>query len=426
MSGVPGGSPPAEELPRSLPRPAAYPAAVVLSGTAAVLGLGREMLVLERLGVSGANDALQLALSIVYTIALFGEPLRLASLNLLGRSLGPRLALLLGLLFVAVAAVTTLGYGRTGPGLPVPWLVAAGAGGAANLLLAWVLPRSLERGPFLPVHAVAVMPNILIVAGLLLPARDDQAFAERVVFLFLAAPVVQLVLLGLLARRGEPARNRGGEAGAAEAVGPIGWHAVAALGGMGTQYVIRSAALGAGPGALTVFAVALRVSDTIRAVLIDTYIASRIRRWAEGRRNTSALVDGRWLGSGLIALVGAAGLAVALFWPQPVRSETAVTLANAIAILLDPVALVLLVGLYFVLALRVRYQERNVAAQPLTMVRRIAGLEAGTALMVGAAALIGGLPLALLVWMAYVARPAFGLRLVAARSTEVTALAPEE
>ena len=69
-------------------KPSAYQAAVVLSGVSAVLGLGREALVLHRLGLSAANDALQLALSITYTIALLGEPLRLAALNLLQRRIG--------------------------------------------------------------------------------------------------------------------------------------------------------------------------------------------------------------------------------------------------------------------------------------------------------------------------------------------------
>jgi hypothetical protein len=76
-------------------------------------------------------------------------------------------------------------------------------------------------------------------------------------------------------------------------------------------------------------------------------------------------------------------------------------------------------------ALRVRYQERTVAAQPLGVVRRIAGLEVGTAAAVGVAAALPIIPLAVLPWLAYVLKPAIGLRLVAARETDVRALAPE-
>jgi hypothetical protein len=393
-------------------RPTAYQAAVFLSGIAAVLGLGRELLMLQRLGLGEGNDALQFALSIVYTVALFGEPLRLGSLNFLGRRIGGGLTAALGLLVVAVAAVTTAAYARTGPGLPVEWIMVAGAAGAANLVLAWVLPRSLKAGPFLPVHAVSVMPSVLIVAGLLLPADSDTAFAERVVYLFLAAPVLQLVLLGLL--RGAKDPDAVAAAGIAEGLRPVGWHAVSAGGTMATQFFIRSAVIGGGPaGALSAFVVALRATETLRAVFVDTYIASRLRRWSEGRRDTSALVDGRWLSGGVILLVVATALGVALAWPWAPGSYA------------DPSAVVLLLGLYLVLALRVRYQERNVAAQPLAVVRRIAGLEVGTAAAVGVAAALPLLPLAVLPWLAYVVKPAIGLRLVAARETDVRTLAPE-
>ena len=394
-------------------RPTAYQAAVVLSGVAAVLGLGRELLVLRRLGLGEGNDALQLALSIVYTVALFGEPLRLGSLNLLGRRIGGALSATLGLLVAAVAVVTTLSYAGSGPGLPREWVIVAGAAGAANLILAWALPRSLRAGPFLPVHAVSVLPNVLIVAGLLLPAESDAVFAGRVVYLFLAAPVLQLGLLALLRGTREP--EAGDVAGVADGLRPIGWHAVGAAGSMATQFFIRSAVIAGGPaGALTAFTVALRATETLRAVFVDTYIASKIRRWSEGKRETSALVDGRWLHGGLIALVVAAGLGVALFWPWAPGTYA------------DPSAVVLVLGLYLVLALRVRYQERNVSAQPLQVVRRIAGLEAGTAAAVGLAAALPVLPLAVLPWLAYVLKPAIGLRLVAAREADVRELVPED
>lgn len=393
-------------------RPTAYQAAVVLSGIAAVLGLVRELLVLNRLGLGERNDALQFALSIVYTVALFGEPLRLGSLNLLGRRISSPLALTICSLVAAVAVVTTVAYAETGPDLPPAWVLVAGGGGAANLLLAWMLPRRLKAGPFLAVHAVSVLPNLLIVGGLLLPAPSDVAFAERVLFLFLAAPVVQLGLLVLLGLG--RVEEEGGPAGVAEAFRPIAWHAAGAGGSMASQFLIRAAIMARGPaGALTAFVVALRVADTIRAVLVDTYIGSRIRRWSEGRHETSALVDGRWLQPGAILGVAAAGLAVALAWPWAPGTYA------------DPSGVVLALGVYLVLALRVRYQERNVAALPLETLRHIAILELGTAAAVGLLAGISLVPLAVLTWLAYVARPAIGLQLVSPRSADVRLLEPE-
>ncbi|MGH7561179.1 MAG: hypothetical protein ACRENB_09165 [Gemmatimonadales bacterium] len=399
---------------------------MLLSGLAAILGLARELLVLGRLGLRPENDTLQLALSIVYTVALFGEPLRLASLNLLTRRVGAKLAAGLVVLAAAVGVVTALAYSSDSR-LPFAWAVAAGTGGAANLLLAWVLPRCLRRGPFLPVHAVSVLPNLVIIAGLLLPVSSDTAFAGRVVSLFLAAPILQLALLLLLSARGEsPEGEPPSELGGV--LRPIGWHAAAAVGGMATQFLIRSAALRLGPaGSLTAFVVGLRITETIRAVLVDTYIASRIRRWSEGHTGTSPLLDGRWLSAGSILAVVAAGLAVALFWPESAWSPggLAGALRDPLSILTDPKTIVLLVGLYFVLALRVRYQEVNVAAQPMSLVAKIAGLEIGTAVAVAALGAIAGVPVALLVWAAYVAKPAGGLALVRARPIGIGELEPD-
>ena len=135
-------------------QPSAYHAAVVLSGVSAVLGLGREALVLNRLGLSAANDALQLALSITYTIALLGDPLRLAALNLLQRRIAASIWAAIGGGIILAAVVMTMLYRASTSVVPGRWLVIAGTAGAANLFLAWVLPRRQRAGPFLPVHCV--------------------------------------------------------------------------------------------------------------------------------------------------------------------------------------------------------------------------------------------------------------------------------
>lgn len=390
----------------------AYQAAVVLSGASAVLGLGREALVLHRLGLSAANDALQLALSITYTIALLGEPLRLAALNLLQRRLGAAIWIAIGGGIVIAAVVMTLLYGMSSSVLPGRWLLVAGAAGAANLFLAWVLPRRQRSGPFLPVHFVTVMPNIFIVAGLLIPAASDQAFAGRVVGLFLLAPVLQLAALGFLARLGDhpdlaPAPS------VAEGLRPMVWHAVGAAGGQGSQLFLRTALAAAPTGTLTAFTMTLRVTETIRAIFVDTYIASRVRRWAAGERNTSPAIDGRWLTPAARAGVTLGALLIAVLWSGSGRW-------------FSPSSAMLLVGAYLVLALRVRYQSLNTSAQPIFLVKRMAGLELIAAAAVGVLSAVAAVPpLAVLPWVVYVAKPAAGLGLIAALPASEAPLTPE-
>jgi hypothetical protein len=296
--------------------------------------------------------------------------------------------------------------------LPVTWLVAAGTAGAANLVLAWVLPRLQRAGPFLPVHAVTVMPNIFISAGLLLPAASDESFAARVIGLFLLAPIVQLSALAILSRFGDrpplaPAPT------IRDGLRPVVWHAVGAGGGQAAQLFLRTALLAGPGGTLAAFVLVLRVTDTIRAVFVDTYIASHIRRWAAGERTANPAVDGRWLRPALLLILGFAGLLVSLFW------------AGRPGTLLTPATVVLLLGTYLVLALRVRYQSLNTSAQPLPFVRRMAGLELGTAAVTGVLGYIPGLPVALLPWMVYLAKPALGLGIIPPEPSGAAALAPE-
>jgi len=392
--------------------PSAYQAAVVLSGTSAVLGLGRELLILRRLGLSSANDGLQFALSVTYTIALLGEPLRMAALNLLDRRIGARISAIIGSAIVLAALLMTVLYAAGKSSLPVSWLVAAGTAGAANLALAWVLPRMQRAGPFLAVHSVAVMPNIFISAGLLLPAATDQSFAARVIGLFLLAPIVQLAALAVLSRFGDrpllapPPTVR-------EGLRPVLWHAVGAGGGQASQLFLRTALLAGPGGTLAAFVLALRVTDTIRAVFVDTYIASRIRRWAAGERTANPAVDGRWLGPAYLTSLVLAGLMISIFWKG--RPGT----------LLNPATAVLLLGTYLVLALRVRYQSLNTSAQPLHLVRKIAGLELLTAAFTGLLGYLPGVPRALPAWMVYLAKPAAGLTVIPAEPSAATPLTPE-
>jgi hypothetical protein len=147
-------------------------------------------------------------------------------------------------------------------------------------------------------------------------------------------------------------------------------------------------------------------------VFIDSYIASRVRRWTRGDRSTSAMVDARWLSPAALTAVTAAALIVALGWRG--RTDTLVSAATAM----------LVAGSYFVLALRVRYQSLNTKAQPLRAVRRIAALELGSAGVVGVLASLT-VPLALLPWTAYVAKPAASLALLPPAESAAPSILPE-
>lgn len=392
-------------------QPTLYQVAVALSMLSAVLGLGRDVLVVARLGLGAANDDLQFTLSIIYTISLLGDPLRLAGLNLLERRTGIRLNAILALGIMTAAALITLLFHAGARQIPLSWLVQAGIAGAANLVFAWVLPRRQRAGPFLAVHAVTVLPNILIVIGLLLPGATSDAFAGRVVVLFLLAPLLQLAVLLVLSGFGER-RELAQAPTVREGLRPIAWHATGAMGGQASQFFLRRVLLLSPPGTLSGFALVLRGADTLRAVFVDTYIAVRVRRSASGTLPTNSALDGRWLNPVALGLVVLLAAALVFIWQGPSPS------------FLSPAAVMVVIGTYLALALRVRYQEMNTSSLPLSIMRRMAGLEIGSALLAGLLSVLA-LPAALFAWLIYVAKPAAGLRILSPQGSVAVDLRPE-
>jgi hypothetical protein len=258
-----------------------------MSAMSAMLGLVREIYVVHLLGLGPGNDSLQLTLSVVYTISILGEPLRLASLNLLDRRLraAELVPLALAIIVLSVGIATYLGAGHQQSRHS---LTAATIAGLANLGFAAILPRFQQRGRFLRVHAVTVLPSVLILAGLLLLNGGlGLPVASVVIGLFLAAPIAQLGILALMRDELAPIES-GDRADSPGAWVNVGAHSLSAVGAQLTQLGLRSVLLGR-VGWLTAFVLTLRAADTFRAVIVDTYAALQVRRWASAARSGNVM-----------------------------------------------------------------------------------------------------------------------------------------
>ena len=378
-----------------------YRLAVVLSGVSAVLGVAREIWLVGALGLGSRADALQYVLSITYTISLLGEAVRLASLNQLRQGFHRSALVPLALGISAATLVATAVYARTAPAAVPPWwMVAAGIGGAGNLVFSALLPHFQYRAPFLPVHATTVLPNILIFGGLaahfggVIPG-GAAGLVPLVILLFVAAPVAQLLTLGVLSRwLGEVATVPGDAIAGAQR---IGLHAAGSVGSQAAQYFIRTILLQAAPGALAAFALCLRAIETARTILVDTYIATRVRTWASGQAVGPRFPLGRVLRGLPLALSVAAGAVIALLGGLRAGPY------------LVPIAVVLLLGSYPAAAVRIRYYVANTVTAPTKLIAAFGGLEVGSAALIGAAALLPSAPPLLVVWMLYQLKPALAL-----------------
>lgn len=340
-----------------------YGLAVALSVMGSVLGLGRELVLLEWLGLSRRNDELQLYLSIIYTVSLLGESVRLATLNTRGRrGLRVMVALILGVGTLVSGAVTVAF--AAGTSARDPFLLAVSAVAAsANLVVVALLVHRQRHAAFLPTHAVTVAPNILIFGGLLAVRAAGVDPIRSVVCLFAAAPFTQLVALLLI----PTAPDDGHEPPAADVLrqsaGALALHSVSVAGQQAGQILVRTAMTALGPGMLSLFAILMRVFDTIRAVLVDSYIGSRVATWSRGNRHIPRPLDFAHVPSLLLAGLAALSLLVAGgSWPG--RTAFAAV-----------VLMLLSVGMYGTAVARIGYYYLNAAGAKRRVIVAIGAID---------------------------------------------------
>ncbi len=378
-----------------------YAWAVLFSVLSAGLGLGREAFFVGLLGLSANNDQLQLYLSVIYTVSLLGDPIRLASMNLLQR--GGLRTLLPSVIVVAVvsAAVVTAWFALLSPKSSLAVLVGSGIAGGANLLVVTLLVHRQRYGHFLLAHVVSVGANIVIFAGILVWwvfIRHD--FTPYVMGVVCSVPVFQLVALWLIptqrpsaAPDEHPARMRDG-------LRQIGLHAVGSVGGQAAQVLIRGGLGVLLPGALSVFALLARLTDTIRVVFLEPYLGSRMALWAGGQGRVPRLLAGHQFS---FDTLGAIVVASAMLIPLPTPSLPSVAVRLVVLMFL---------GLYLTSCVRSVYSFVNSHRTPGALIRRLGVAELGlTGVGIGLF-MIGALPMMLLVWLFYIVRGAVQLLLL--------------
>jgi hypothetical protein len=143
-------------------------------------------------------------------------------------------------------------------------------------------------------------------------------------------------------------------------------------------------------GSLTLFVLLARGADTLRSVLVDTYIAVRIRRWAAVRRGEAApqavRPAARHLGLGW----GVASLALV----GVLRPSLPYVLVSLI-----------LSGMMVAAVARVRYHRINIGSQPTALALKVAAAELCVGVVAMLLAVGGGASAPLAVWAVYVMRP---------------------
>lgn len=359
-----------------------------VSGFAALCGLARHALILHLLGLSSINDRLQVYLAVIYGVSMLNEAVRLGTINLLQREGLPKAmvaVLPLGLLFAVVTTGIFAWQLRPDSAL---LLVAAGVSGWLNMMMIQMVTHRQRAGAFWPAHLVSLMPNLILLPGIAVVASLNLTDpVPALAWLHFVLPVVQIGILSFVRVPDTPAPSEDSGPGARLFLA----HGSAAIGSMLFQSSLRSASLLLGPGALSLVNIGVQIYDSLRFIFVDTYIGRKLSDWKESTDLTPllSLIQRLMLPQAVATVLG---LAIGLFWAGQV---------GALVVLVCALGSFGLRLVYFMAnAARIdegliwRYGAQDIAAGLLALALVNGGMAAGWAI-----------PIGLLVWVWYLAKP---------------------
>ena len=257
----------------------------VLSGIgilSASLGLGREALVLVSLGASQANDALQTTLTVTYLVSMLGDAGRTTVLAGLGHTTLTVIVRRTSFVIIGIATLMAVACALFLPQAKGPSIVAGTVGGILNIAVAMAIAswQAINR----PVQAqiLATLSNVVIFLNIGIATWLHLLTPELVVAATVAAPLVQLVIFVCVSTKRISGKIETVSAASSSSIYParIFLHSAVGVGGAQLgQLAARAAVAGSAVGALSVFAAVARLFDSLRSVLLEPFVASRIARW---------------------------------------------------------------------------------------------------------------------------------------------------
>jgi hypothetical protein len=349
--------------------------------------------VLRTLGLSATNDTLQYYLSIVYTISLLSDPIRLAALNLLQVRNRAATYLIVSILMVPVSLIFTLAYAYGGGVHDTSLLVAACLGGGLNLLVAVGCSDGQRSRSFVGTQAVMALPNnVLIVSVFAVPALTKITLPETIIYVYAIVPALQLVAFLLMPlREGAPVAPAHAPMAIGAGLKNLLSHSTSAGGSQLGQFALRTTLNGATVGSLTLVSFLIRIYDTLRVIFVDSFVGSRVAGWTAGETHVPRMLDAR---HHAVPLVVISALALLAGWIP-------VTTAQATA----GVALgILLVALYAASSLRVMYSFVNTITTPGRLIVAVGLADVAVGLCAAGMAFVPWLPRLVMLWVLYIGR----------------------
>jgi len=260
---------------------ATYSWAVALAAASVGLGIVREVLVIALLGISRANDELQAYLSVIYSISLIGDAIKLAGLNLFDRVPLHRLIIAASIVSSPIAIAVAVAVWYFVPVTTFPLLLLVALGGVLGLF-GFLLSAHRQRfGAFFPAHVVSVSSNLLLIPCILLIwALKPPSLTTAFVIIFSLVPVMQTMAL-LFIRVNSSQNVHNNRVPLREVISVFARQVFGALGKVIFQASLRILTFTAGEGLLSILNILIRFFSSLKLVLVDSFIGLNLQKWAD-------------------------------------------------------------------------------------------------------------------------------------------------
>jgi len=370
-----------------------YKIAIFLSSLSLAFGLLREFITVGLLGFTATNDLLQIYLSVIYTISLMIDAIRLACLNLFPLLSLPRIIFSASLVSLPASIIIGLILNFSTVGMNEWVLAITILGGYFHLIACLLITYKQRNGVFLSAQIINVMPNSILIPGIILGFFFfRQYMVINIVVLTSVIPIIQCILLLLLPNKIQPAAIQN-KISLTSSVLIFFRHFSTTIGEQLFQIIYRAAFFNYGAGYLSFFSIAVRSYSAMRFILIDSYIGAKLSEWKK-ELNSSEFFFGKLINSNYLILL-------MLFLPLLITQNS----GNHLFEYSIKISMLLIFSFYFSTLVRIIYFKINHLESNAQLVIQFALYEIGFALF--AFILLKQLndPILILLWLGYIAKP---------------------
>lgn len=324
---------------------------VYLSTASVILGIGREFLIVGLLGLSSINDQLQTYLSVTYIISMLGEAIRLATFNLLRKINFGSIVAATFIVSISVSLILTFFFVITADEVVPIFLFLAFTNGLLNLFVALYVAFYQFNNRFLLAQIVSVFPNFILIPGIIFIYFCRLETIVSMLCLFAMVPVVQMIVLILY----KPQSALLDQGNLLKNTGIILSQGLQCFGNQIFQLTFRVALLGLGEGYLSLMTLLIKVVDSLKSILVDTYIGFNVFNWREEGITTGKITIGKQWSIAIVLI-----LAISI-------SITFVTSSNIFIFAVQATTIILL-GFLTTTLYRVMYYKINIQEVAIVLV----------------------------------------------------------